>query len=124
MKQAFAIFCSASLVLAIGCSDYDIRMGKTFEEMRYQKRLDDNLAAAPTKTSLQQNFIYVRPPKGLVATQTFSMAPVEAGRFDVESSFIDAEKQASLHILARTKKPKVAAAGKKAAARSGAASSR
>ena len=118
MKQAFAILCSASLLLAIGCSDYDIRMGKTFEEMKYQKRLDDNLAVAPTKTSLQQNFIYVRPPKGLVATQTFSMAPVEAGRFDVETSFIEQEKQASLHILARTKKPKPAAGSKKADAAS------
>jgi hypothetical protein len=112
MKQAFAILCSASLVLAIGCSDYDIRMGKTFEEMKYQKRLDDNLAVAPTKTSLQQNSIYLRPPKGLVASQAFSMAPVEVGRFDVETSFNESEKQAFLHVLARIKKPKAAGSKK------------
>ena len=43
MKQAFAILSSASFVVVIGCSDYDIRMDKTFTEMKYQKRLNESL---------------------------------------------------------------------------------
>jgi hypothetical protein len=54
--------------------------------------------------------IYVRPPKGLSGpTQTFGLTVVEPGKFDLENSFIDQSKQASLHILARHKKPKAAA---------------
>jgi hypothetical protein len=113
MKQAFAIFCSASLVLVIGCSDYDIRMGKTFEEMKYEKRLSDNLADAPTNTTLKQDLIYVRPPKGLTQMETFSMAPVEGDKFDIENSFMDKEKQKAFHIVARVKRPKPPAGAKK-----------
>jgi len=116
MKQAFAILSSASFVVVIGCSDYDIRMDKTFTEMKYQKRLNDSLEDAPTKTTLQQDLIYVRPPKGLTPMETFSMAAVEAGKFDVETSFIDKEKQKSFHVLARIKKPKAPAGAKKTTA--------
>ena len=38
-------------------------------------------------------------------TQTFQLTVVEPGKYDVESSFIEPEKQ-SLHILARVKRPK------------------
>ncbi len=114
MKQAFAVFSSASLILVIGCSDYDIRMDKTFAEMKYQKRLNDNLADAPKNGKLQQDAIYVRPPKGLVLAPAFTLAPVESGRFDLENSFYDQEKQATLHVLARVKKPKAPAGAKKA----------
>ena len=118
MKKVCAILAGASLILTIGCSDYDIRMNKTFAEMKYQKRLNDNLAEAPTKGTLQQDAIYVRPPKGLVMAQAFTLAPVEAGKFDLENSFIEQEKQASLHVLARIKKPKPPAGTKKAATQS------
>lgn len=94
------------LILMIGCNDYDIRMGKTFDEMKYQKRLSESLADAATKGTLQQDAIYVRPPKGLILAQAFTLAPVEAGKFDLENSFIDQTKQASLHVLARIKRPK------------------
>ena len=47
--------------------------GKDADEMKYQKRLNDNLDDAPTKGLLQQELIYVRPPKGLTGpTKTFS----------------------------------------------------
>src|SRR5260370_36071527 len=98
MKRAFAIFASACLVLGIGCGDYDIRLGKTYEEMRYQKRLNDYLADASTKGALQQEKIYVRPPKGLTGpTQAFSLTAGEPGKFDIASSFIDDTTKASRH---------------------------
>ena len=94
-------------MLIAGCRDYDDRLEKTVEEMKYQRKLESNLEQAPTKGALQNEFIYVRPPKGLTGpTKTFSLVAVEPGKFDLENSFIDQPKQISLHILARHKKPK------------------
>jgi len=107
MRRAFAIMASACLVLGAGCSDYELRLQKTYDEMKYQKRLKDNLADAPTKGLLQQDAIYVRPPKGLQGpTQTFNLTVVDPGKYDIENSFIDQEKKTGLHLLARIKKPK------------------
>jgi hypothetical protein len=65
---------------------------------------------------LQQELIYVRPPKGITGpTQAFAL-PVEAGKFDLENTFIDQAKAASLHIVARHKKPKAATNKKTATA--------
>jgi hypothetical protein len=111
MKRLAAIAVGAGLVLAIGCGaqDYEYRLGKTLEQMQYQKRLNDNLNDASTKGKLQQLDIFVRPPKNMTGpTQTFQLAVVEQGKFDVESSFIEPEKQ-SLHVLARVKRPKTPA---------------
>jgi hypothetical protein len=110
MKRAFATLAGGCFVLAVGCADYDIRLGRTYDEMKWQKRLNDNLEEAPTKGLLQADLIYVRPPKGLKGpTQNFLFAQVEPGRFDIESSFIDETSKASLHLLARIKKPKAPA---------------
>jgi hypothetical protein len=117
MKRVIAVLASATFVVAIGCSDYDIRMGKTLEEMRYTKRLNTNLEEAPTKGTLQGDDIYVRPPKGLSGpTQAFSLTGVDPGKFDIENSFIDEKKGTSLHVVARIKKPKAPPSAKKAAA--------
>jgi hypothetical protein len=107
MRRACVILASACLLLIVGCRDYDFRLGKTLEEMKYQQRLEKNLEKAPTKGTLQGELIYVRPPKGLAGpTKTFTLAVVEPGKFDLENSFFDEAKQASLHSLARHKKPK------------------
>jgi hypothetical protein len=107
MRQACVIMASTCVLLIVGCRDYDVRLAKTLDEMKYQQRLEKNLETAPTKGSLQGELIYVRPPKGLSGpTQTFGLAVVEPGKFDLENSFIDQAKQASLHVLARHKKPK------------------
>jgi hypothetical protein len=108
MRRGFAILASACVFLGLGCAqNYDIRLGKTLEDMRYRKRLDDNLLPAPTKGKLQQSLIFVRPPLGLKGPfQAFGMTVVEPGRFDVTDSFIDEQKGASLHLLARVKQPK------------------
>ena len=107
MRRACVILASACLLLVVGCRDYDLRLGKTLEEMKYQQRLERNLEKAPLKGSLQAESIYVRPPKGLAGpTKTINLTVVEPGKFDYETSFIDEAKQASLHVLVRHKKPK------------------
>ena len=107
MRRACVILASACLLLIMGCRDYDLRLGKTLEEMKYQQRLEKNLEKAPLKGSLQGELIYVRPPKGLSGpTKAFTLTVVEPGKFDLENSFIDEAKKASLHLLARHKKPK------------------
>ena len=75
MKRVLAVLASASFVLAIGCSDYDIRLEKTLEEKKYEKRLNDNLEAAPTKGSLQGDEIFIRPPLGLEGPTQASASP-------------------------------------------------
>ncbi len=117
MRRAFAILASAGLMLGIGCSDYELRLQNTFDEMKYQKRLAQNLEDAPTKGRLQQDAIYVRPPKNLKGpTQTFGLTGVEPGKYDIENTFMDQANEPSLlHLLARIKKPKAPGKGKKAA---------
>jgi hypothetical protein len=116
MKRALAVLASASFVLAIGCRDYDIRLEKTLEERKYEKRLNENLEAAPSTGMLKGDSIFVRPPLGLEGpTQAFGLTGAEAGRFDIENSFIDAKKGTSLHVVARVKKPKASPNAKKAA---------
>jgi len=108
MKRAAAVVLGVSLVLILGCGtqSYETRLEKTIDNMKYQKRLDDNLGAAATKGKLEELQIYVRPPKNMTGpTQTFQLTVVEPGKYDVESSFLEPEKQ-SLHILARVKRPK------------------
>jgi hypothetical protein len=108
MKRSLAILAGLGLVLVIGCAqDYDIRMGKTIDNKKYQRRLNTNLEGPPAKTNLQTANIFVRPPKGLQGPhKTFGLAVVEAGKFDIEDTFADPQKQASLHILARVTLPK------------------
>ena len=108
MKRLSAIALGAGLVLAVGCGtqNYDFRLEHTLDHMAYEKKLNDNLNDAPTKGKLEELQIYVRPPKNMTGpTQTFQMTVVEPGKFDVESSFIEQDKQ-SLHLLARVKRPK------------------
>jgi hypothetical protein len=108
MKRVISTVASLGLFLMIGCArDYDTRLASTIDNRRYQKRLNDNLEVPPTKSNLQTSKIYIRPPKGLKGpTQTFGLPGVEAGRFDIEDSFIDQQKQGALHLLARVDLPK------------------
>ena len=106
MRRACLILASACRLLIVGCRDYDLRLGKTLDEMKYQQRLEKNLEKAPLKGTLQAESIYVRPPKGLAGpTKAFTLTVVEPGKFDLENSFIDEGKE-SLHVLARHTKPK------------------
>ena len=110
MKRVFAVLASASFVLAIGCSDYDIRMGKTLEEKRYQKSLNTYLEDAPTKGILKDDDIYIRPPKGHHGpTQAFGLTGVEPGKFDIENSFHRYEDGTSLARLGASQEAQAAA---------------
>ena len=107
MKRVLAVLAGASFVMVIGCNDYDLRLEKTLEEKKYEKRLNTNLEAAPAKSKLQADDIFIRPPLGLTGPRdAFSLIAVEPGRFDIENSFLDEKKGTSLHVLARVKKPK------------------
>src|ERR1700733_5315978 len=102
---AFLATTAATLLLANGCAkSYDIRMNRTLEKMRYEKRLNDNLMPAP-KGKLEAFLIFVRPPKSLAQSKEFLLTTLEPGRFDVSESFLEKDKQ-SLHVLARVKRPK------------------
>ncbi len=107
MKRAAAVVLCASFIVIIGCGtqSYETRLEKTLDNMKYQKRLDDNLTGAPTKGKLEELHIFVRPPKNMTPSQTFLLTVVEPGKYDVESSFMEPDKQ-SLHILGRVKRPK------------------
>ncbi len=110
MKRVLALLASASLFLGvIGCArDYDVRLDQTYENLRYQKRLDENLEKpADTKSNLATANIYVRPPLGLKGpNKEFGLNLVEPGKFDLTDTFFD--DKGSLHVVARIAKPKAA----------------
>lgn len=110
MRRVLATLATTALLLAGGCGgrSYEIRLDKTLEDMRYRKRLDDNLMPAPTKTKLETFNIFVRPPKNLVQSKEFLLTVLEPGKFDVADSFND-DKQSVMHVLAWVKLPKTPA---------------
>jgi len=118
MRRVMALVATTVLVLSGGCGSksYEFRLDRTLENMRYRKRLDDNLMPPPAKgiAPFEELGIFLRPPKGLVQAKEFQMTVLEPGQFDLASSFFEEKKQ-NLHVLARVKKPK-ASASKKAPA--------
>jgi hypothetical protein len=114
MKRVLALLVSVSLFLVvIGCAhEYDARLEKTYETLRYEKRLDENLEKpADAKSNLATGHIYVRPPLGLRPIKEFGFNSVEPGKFDITDTFFD-NKGGSLHIVARVEKPKAPATKK------------
>jgi len=134
MRRAWAILATVGLMAIAGCgSSYDIRMNKTLEDMRYRKRLDDNLMPAQAKGKFEELMIFIRPPKELQPAKEFLLPIPEPGKFDLEASFLENMKggdspsgdaqpegggeakpakssaKQSLHVLARVKRPKGAA---------------
>ena len=110
MRRSLAVLISGAMLLAFGCSNrYDIRLNKTLEEMKYTKRLNDNLQDAPKDGLLKELNIYVRAPKPLVEAKEFGLGAASAGLFDVEKTFFQGEKT-FLHVVARVKLPKKPAA--------------
>ena len=116
MRRLLSMMVTTGILLAGGCAkSYDIRLEKTLQRMKYEKRLKDNLVDAP-KGKFETLLIYIRPPKNLVGpTKEFQLSAIDPGRFDLTESFFETdskdntEKQ-KLHVLARVKRPKVAAA--------------
>ncbi|WP_165070626.1 hypothetical protein [Paludisphaera rhizosphaerae] len=111
MKRARAMLISFGMLMAVGCGmkNYDYRIEQTLDRMKYEKRLDENLAAPIAKGKLEEEGIFIRPPKGLSGpTQTFQFAALEPNQFDLANTFLEGEKQ-SLHVLVWHDKPKVPA---------------
>src|SRR5438309_4791070 len=107
MRRVLPMAVAAAVLVTAGCGSrsYEVRLDKTLEARRYNKRLNDNLAAA-VKGKLEQNQIYLRPPLGLAEpTKDFTLIPLEPGKFDIAESFIEKDKQ-NLYVLARIKRPK------------------
>src|SRR5689334_18325761 len=115
MRRVLAVLATMALVIAGGCGgkSYEARLEKTLEAMRYQARLDANLHPAPTKGKLEQQLIYIRPPKNMEAApaKEFQLTVLEPGKFDVAESFFSKDGQ-NLHVLARVKRPQNPAAKK------------
>jgi len=133
MRRVWVLLASASLVAAWGCGNsYNFRMEQTLEAMHYLKRLNENLMPAATKGKFEELLIYIRPPKNLQPAKEFLLPLPEAGKFDLEASFLETQssvdaqqpvgeapkqvslQKQSLHMLARVKRPKNPAAKKKA----------
>ena len=108
MRRVFATLATTTILLAAGCGgrSYEVRLDKTLVDMRYRKRLDDNLMPPATKTKLETLNIFIRPPKNLTQSKEFLLTVLEPGKFDVADSFSESDKQILMHVLSRVKLPK------------------
>jgi hypothetical protein len=137
MRRVWVLLATASLVAAWGCGNsYNFRLERTLDDMRYLKRLDDNLTPAPTKGKLEELLIFVRPPKNLQPAKEFLLPLPDPSKFDLAISFLESQAASevqqpsegptgaeaakstggpkqSLHMIARVKRPKNPNAKKK-----------
>jgi hypothetical protein len=107
MRQVLATVATAALLVTAGCGgpSYERRIGNTINEMRYRKRLDDNLMPA-AKGKAEQLAIFIRPPKNLQGpAKEFQLLALEPGKFDLSETFFEKDKL-NLHVLARVKRPR------------------
>jgi hypothetical protein len=106
MRRLLALLTSGMVVFVVGCGSrsYQARLDKTYALLQYQDRVDKALMPA-AKESLEQNLIYIRPPKNLAKMKEFSLTVLEPGKFDVAETFVEGDAL-KLHVLARVKKLK------------------
>ena len=110
MRRTCETAVTVALLLVAGCGgrSYELRLNRTIEYMKYQKKLDQFLGPAPTQGRWSALSIYVRPPKPLTESKEFQLTVVEPGQYDLAASFVEPQKK-GLHVLARKKQPKDAA---------------
>jgi hypothetical protein len=115
MRRVFVLLATSALVAAVGCGgkSYEKRLDSTLDQMRYRMRLDANLHPAPTKGKLEQQLIYIRPPKNMepAPAKEFQLTVLEPGKFDVAENFYSKDGQ-FLYVLARVRRPANPAAKK------------
>ena len=121
--RSVALLCSAALTCAaiLGChKDYEHRLNDTLERMKYQQRLDANLAAAVEEPLHQPHDVFLRPPITLekAAGNVLNALP---GLFDANISFLESgsdkpiEAADKVHVFVRHKLPTPATPKKGAA---------
>jgi hypothetical protein len=111
MRRVWLVIASAVLVTVIGCGreNYEKRMQTTLLKLEKDRRIKKNLMEPPTEKKFQELTIYVRAPKDMALAKTGQLL-VSEGQFDLDGSFNDSKADANLHVLARVKLPKKAAA--------------
>jgi hypothetical protein len=115
MRRVLALLLGTATLLYIagcGAKSYETRLDETLNDMKYQDRLN-RLLLPPLEKKWHEMSIYLRPPKNLVQSKAWALAPTEPGKFDLEASFNEPSKQ-DMHVLVRVKRSK--GASKKGAA--------
>jgi len=108
MQRVLALLLATATLLYIagcGAKSYETRLDETLNDMKYQDRLNKLLLPAMTKDKWQEMSIYLRPPKSLVQSKAWALAPTEPGKFDLEASFNEPSRQ-DMHVLVRVKRAK------------------
>ena len=116
MRRLWALLASTSLVvIGIGCGAeaYETRLTRTIEDIKYKKKVDDNLMPPLVKSRLEEVSVFLRPPRSLTETKTFQLAAIDTEQFDSADSFLDAKAGWTLHVLTRIRHPKTAVTAKK-----------
>src|SRR5690348_8519816 len=98
MRRVLVIAASAALLLIVGCGlhSYETRLDQTLANMRYQDRLNRMLQPPLTKGKWEELSLYLRPPKNLVPAKEWQLSPTDPGKFDLEASLLEPQKQ-SMH---------------------------
>jgi len=107
MRRILVVLAGAVLFLAVGCGlhSYEARLTQTLDNMKYQDRLNRMLQPPQTKGKWEEVSVYLRPPKSLVQAKEWQLSPTEPGKFDLEASLLEPQKQ-SMHVLVRVKRAK------------------
>jgi hypothetical protein len=110
MRRVWVVMALLVIVAVPGCGrkSYEERLDKTIEQLKYTRRLNKELMPPPSEKKFQDLGIYLRPPKDQALAKTVQL-PVSEGQFDLDASFND-KVDSVLHVLARVKMPKKAAA--------------
>jgi hypothetical protein len=110
MRRAWVVAVVASLLVGIGCGreSYERRMDASIQLLKYKKRLNANLMEPANDKKFTELSIYIRAPKSESLAKTGQL-PVAEGQFDLDATFSE-KSDAFLHVLARVKLPKKAAA--------------
>ena len=116
MRRLWTLLASTSLVvIAIGCGAdaYETRLARTIDDIKYKKKVDDNLMPPLVKSRLEEVSVFLRPPRTLTETKAFQLGAIDTEQFDSADSFLDSKAGWTLHVLTRIRQQKAAPTAKK-----------